>query len=207
MKSKRCTDEAIMTLQKKNKELEDELFHCRETLQAFGLLGRINPRRLEFDVDGIHPPTPSSLASRAPSFGQGSAEYNTHPTFGSSYLPTPEPSEPWPTVVPVSAVSVPSVVSSPCSSTGHPEDYMPGYIPTSVPASMMGSSGLPQGNISCIDTKVEFGEDLDTASGEHGYPQSAIPHSSSSYIQPPQHQQQSWPMYTASAYYTQSPAI
>lgn len=117
-----------------------------------------------YDIDGI--PTGSAVSSRASSFGNGSGEYSTTPGFGPppSYLPTPEPCE-WPSAVPVSAVSVPSVVSSPCSSTGHPEDYVPGYIPTSVPASMMGSSIVQPANMACLEVepKVEF-EDIDATS-------------------------------------------
>lgn len=117
-----------------------------------------------FSVEGL-PPTGSGVSSRASSFGQGSPEYSTSagPGFGSTYLPTPEPCDSWPVVVPVSAVSVPSVVSSPCSSTGHPDDYVPGYIPTSVPTSMM-SGGVVPGptSVPCLeDSKVEF-EELDT---------------------------------------------
>lgn len=38
---------------------------------------------------------------------------------------------------------------------------MTGYIPTSVPVSMMDGSGITQGNISCIDNKVEYVEDME----------------------------------------------
>ncbi|KAK0614961.1 hypothetical protein B0T17DRAFT_619801 [Bombardia bombarda] len=125
---------------------------------------------------GLPQPATSNVSSRASSFGQHSAEYSAAPSFGSSYLSTPEPCDAWSSVVPVSSVSVPSVVSSPCSSTGHPDDnYVPGgYIPTSVPSSMIdGSSGSSNGMIpgdrlqamrSCLDGtgKVVKYEDLDS---------------------------------------------
>ncbi|KAK0644609.1 hypothetical protein B0T16DRAFT_199168 [Cercophora newfieldiana] len=184
-KSRQSRDLTIQDLMRRNKELEMEVNNLRAAV------GRPYPAP-GYDIDGL--PAGSAVPSRASSFGNGSGEYNTTPGFGPSYLPTPEPCESWPSVVPVSAVPVPSVVSSPCSSTGHPEDYVPGYIPTSVPASMMGGSVVQPANMSCLqEPKVEF-EDIDaTTQTDHG-----IPHSSSAaYLQ-----QQSWPMYPPPTYYS-----
>jgi len=177
-KSRQSRDETIQSLLRKNKALERELLTVKQT---YGIQDRPYPAPgmylrdtrdtaycgltladPGYDIDGL-PPAGSGVSSRASSFGNGSGDYNATPGFGPSYLPTPEPCESWPSVVPVSAVSVPSVVSSPCSSTGHPEDYVPGYIPTSVPASMMGGSVVPSTNISCLEEpKVEF-EDIDAS--------------------------------------------
>jgi len=238
LKSRQNRDETVQNLIKRNKALERELMALRESLGIQGRpypptgmrhLGNMREPPLHvltipetgYDVDGL--PTPASaVSSRASSFGQGSGDYGAAPGFGSSYLPTPEPCESWPTVVPVSSVSVPSVVSSPCSSTGHPDDYVPGYIPTSVPSSMMDGSGMQPQTISCLDgtAKVEY-EDLENSktstggeteigfadwmspSTDRGYCTANVPQSSStSYLQ-----QQSWSMYPTSAYYPQSPAL
>ncbi|KAM7186299.1 hypothetical protein V8F20_011434 [Naviculisporaceae sp. PSN 640] len=198
LKSRQNRDETVQSLLKRNKALEREVVLLRESL---GIQGRSYPPPPGYEVDGL--PTPASaVSSRASSFGQGSAaDFGAASAYGPSYLPTPEPCESWPTVVPVSSVSVSSVVSSPCSSTGHPDDYVPAYIPTSVPASMIDGSVMPGQSISCLDgTKVEY-EDLDN---NRGYcPTSVPPSSSTSYMQ-----QQAWtPMYATGAYYPQSPAL
>ncbi|KAK3394864.1 hypothetical protein B0H63DRAFT_533198 [Podospora didyma] len=201
LKSRQNRDETIQALIKRNKALERELMSMRASLAT--AQGRPYPAP-GYDVDGLPPSAGSGVSSRASSFGQGaSAEYSTAaPNFGSSYLPTPEPCESWPSVVPVSSVSVPSVVSSPCSSTaGHPDDYAPSYIPTSVPSSMMDNSVIPPATIPCLDgSKVEY-EDIDTGNANQGYSHPSVPHSTS-YLQ-----QQSWSMYPTTTYYSQSPAL
>lgn len=75
--------------------------------------------------------------------------------YGYSHIPTPEPSEPWSTSIPV---TVPSTVSSP-SSSGPMEEY--GYIPPSLPALIDGitvpaTTGVPYQN------EVEFEEGVDS---------------------------------------------
>ncbi|KAK3332420.1 hypothetical protein B0T19DRAFT_102513 [Cercophora scortea] len=213
---KQNRDETVQQLIRRNKALEQELMQLKESL---GIQNRPYPapgmRRLRdvceppfqvltipepgYEVDGL--PTVSTVSSRASSFGQGSTEYSSAPSFGPSYLPTPEPCESWSSVVPVSSVSVPSVVSSPCSSTGHPDDYVPSYIPTSVPTSMMDGSVLQPSAMPCLDGgKAEY-EDMENA--DRRYCHTSVPqHSSTSYLQ-----QQSWSMYPTNAYYPQSPAI
>jgi hypothetical protein len=157
-KSRNSRDETVQTLLRRNKCLESELQDLRLTLAQYQ--AGFNAARLS---DGL--PAGSAMSSRASSFGNGTTgEYNTTPGFGPSFLPTPEPgpSDAYMTVMP--ATSAPSVVSSPCSSTGHPEDYMPGgYIPTSVP--IMGGSVVPSTGMSCLgdETKVEF-EEMDGTS-------------------------------------------
>jgi hypothetical protein len=176
-KSRNSRDETVQTLLRRNKCLESELQDLRLTLAQYqaGMYRNasdavycgltladpgFNAARLS---DGL--PAGSAMSSRASSFGNGTTgEYNTTPGFGPSFLPTPEPgpSDAYMTVMP--ATSAPSVVSSPCSSTGHPEDYMPGgYIPTSVP--IMGGSVVPSTGMSCLgdETKVEF-EEMDGTS-------------------------------------------
>jgi hypothetical protein len=111
---------------------------------------------LGYNVDGL-PPAVSGVPSRASSLGQSSADFSTTaPGYGSSYLPTPESCESWSSIIQVPAHSV---VSSPCSSTAHPDDYATSYTPTSMPASMMTSSVIPAENITSLDeSKMEFGD-------------------------------------------------
>lgn len=88
------------------------------------------------------------MSSPASSFGQNSGEYSTVPGFGSPYIPTSEPCEPWTPRLNYA----PSVVSSPTSSVANADDYITGYIPTSMPASMMaGGTVMSQASVPCID--------------------------------------------------------
>jgi hypothetical protein len=90
------------------------------------------------------------VSSRTSSFGQHSGEYHGMPAFGSPYMPTSEPCEQWTPGINYAQ----SVVSSPTSSVGHADDYITGYIPTSVPASMMdGGAVMSQTSVSCLDNK------------------------------------------------------
>jgi hypothetical protein len=174
----------VQSLVRKNKMMERELQSLRLTVaqyQAATSNGMYRDARDAvycgltladpgFNVNGLNDglPAGSGVSSRASSFGNGTTgEYNTTPGFGPSFLPTPEPgpSDAYLTAtVVMPPTSAPSVVSSPCSSTGHPEEYVPGgYIPTSVP--MMGGSAIPSTGMSCLgdETKVEF-EELDGTS-------------------------------------------
>lgn len=196
LKGRQSRDETVRDLIKRNKALERELMALRERL---GIQGRPYPAP-GYEVDGLPAAAGSGVSSRASSFGQASAEYNTALAFRASYLPTPEPCDSWSSVVPVSSVSVPSVVSSPCSSTGHPDDYVPGYIPTSVPSTMMENNVINSSTISCLDgSKLQY-EELD-AGADQGYSHTSVPQTSN-YLQ-----QQSWNMYPTAAYYSQSPSL
>ncbi|KAB5515267.1 hypothetical protein GE09DRAFT_1179594 [Coniochaeta sp. 2T2.1] len=179
LKSRNNRDETVQELLRRNKALELEVATLRD---ALGL-----------QTGRPYPPTPyeetmsangSGVSSRTSSFGQNSGEYSAVPGFGSPYIPTSEPCEPWTPGMNYA----PSVVSSPTSSVGNGDDYATGYIPTSMPASMMdGGAVMSQTSAPCLD--------------KH---QSAYP-------QPPNGQQgpclpqQSWLLYPT--YYPQSPAI
>ncbi|KAK0733325.1 hypothetical protein B0T26DRAFT_669744 [Lasiosphaeria miniovina] len=210
LKGRQSRDETVRGLTKRNKALERELMALRERLGTQGrpypapgmLMGNMCEPPLQgltvsgsgYDLDGLPAAARSGVSSRA------SAEYNTVPAFRGSYLPTPEPCDSWSSVVPVSSVSVPSVVSSPCSSTGYPDDYVPGYIPTSVPSTMMENNVINPSTISCLDgSKVEY-EELD-AGADQGYSHTSV-RQTSNYLQ-----QQSWNMYPTAAYYSQSPSL
>lgn len=103
-------------------------------------------------------PSASGMSSRASSFGQSSAEYGAVPGFGTPYIPAPDPRESWASILPC---PVPSVVSSPASSLGGGDDYMGGYIPTSVPSSMIDRGVVPQSLSGLEGVKPEF-DDLES---------------------------------------------
>ena len=245
LKNLRNRDETVQELVRRNKALERELMSLRESLGMHGgrpyplqgttalpLLGYPLSSRYPTEYltepaayeDGVSAATGSGVSSRASSMGQSAAaEYSSAAGFGTSYLPTPEPCEAWPTVAqPVSSTSVTSAVSSPSSSTGHPDDYIPAYIPTSVPTTMMESASISQSSLPCLDgnrteySDVDGGKRLVMASErmarvyrwadpmqpESSYPQSHVSH------RPTYAQQQAWSMYPATTtYYPQSPAI
>lgn len=72
------------------------------------------------------------------------------PAFGSPYMPTPEPCEQWTPGLNYA----PSVVSSPSSSVGNTDDYVTGYIPTSMPTSMVeAGADMSQTSVPCLDNK------------------------------------------------------
>ncbi|KAK3316659.1 hypothetical protein B0H66DRAFT_604937 [Apodospora peruviana] len=147
--------------QKREKALIEENMALRDKLSK--LTGQAcQPRQYPttaitgYNVDGLPGAPGSAVSSQASSLGQGSADYSGTPGFGPNYLATPSPCESWSPVVSGS-------ISSPCSSTGCPEDYVTGFIPTSVPS--YGSVIAPQ-NMSCLDStggKAEY-DDLETSS-------------------------------------------
>jgi hypothetical protein len=149
----------------------------------------------------------SPVASRPPSFGSP-GEYTTAAAatsaspFVPSYLPTPEPCDAWPSVIPMtSAVTVPSAVSSPGASpsAGHPgtDDYGSGFMPTSVPPPpVINGSVMPSAaslSYRLHAAKMGYGE-LDT---DQGYTSHNVPQSP-----PPYHamQHQSWAVYQQSGF-------
>ncbi len=235
LKSGREGDPEYIRLKQENERLRQEVFSLRRgggpPMYALppGTSDNIRDHRVltlstsGCDIDGL-PAAGSAVPSRASSFGGGATEYSVGFGSSSSYISTPEAGEQWQTVVPVSAVSVPSVVSSPCSSTGHPDDYVPAFqipAPTSVPSNMITGSVMTSTAIpSCInDAKAEY-EDIEQGkaflreavivmdstdrdqfwTGQGGFSQPSVPPSASAYAP------QSWPMYPVSSYYD-APAI
>jgi hypothetical protein len=73
-----------------------------------------------------------------------SGDYSPIPDYGQQYVPLPNNCESWASTVPC---PVPSNVSSPSSSA---DDYSAGYIPTSVPSSMLPSNNTSSSNISAV---------------------------------------------------------
>lgn len=166
LKCRNSRDETIQELLRRNKALEQELAALRETvgLQA----GRSYPPtrksipQCPYDAGDVRRTKHSQLvayqetisaagsgvSSRTSSFGQNSGDYNAVPGFGSPYIPTSEPCEPWTPGINYA----PSVVSSPTSSVGNADDYANGYIPTSMPNSMVdGRAVMSHTPVPCIE--------------------------------------------------------
>jgi regulator of replication initiation timing len=166
LKSRYSRDETVQELLRRNKALEQELATLRETLglqagrtypptRKPGISTSLRSRRCD-ETEYQHmlayqetiSAAGSGVSSRTSSFGQNSGEYSAVPGFGSPYIPTSEPCEPWTPGLNYA----PSVVSSPTSSVGNADDYTAGYIPTSMPTSMMnGRAAMPQTSVPCID--------------------------------------------------------
>jgi hypothetical protein len=89
-----------------------------------------------------------------------SGDYSPIPDYGQQYVPLPNNCESWASTVPC---PVPSNVSSPSSSA---DDYSAGYIPTSVPTSLLPSNNTSSSSISVGHAhkdviKMEY-EDVDS---------------------------------------------
>lgn len=182
-------DEMVQDLMRRNKILEDELASLRDSL---GLRSGRSVPQTPYE-NSLSPSAPGMSGRTSSSYGQTSAEYTAVNGFGTPYIPAPDPRESWASVLPC---SVPSVVSSPASSLGTAEDYMAGYIPTSVPSSMVDRGVVPQ-SLPCLESvKAEY----DDMESDSGYSQHGIPRTPTSYMS--QHQ---WPLY--GMYYPQSPTL
>ncbi|ROW08186.1 hypothetical protein VPNG_06896 [Cytospora leucostoma] len=189
LKSKQNRDETVQDLLKRNKALESELKRLRKSM---GL-----PHTDPYPSSVYENELPSISSSHVPSLSSSYGHSVRTPSdgYGYSHIPTPEPSEPWSTSIPV---TVPSTVSSP-SSSGPMDDY--GYIPPSLPALMDGitvpTAGVPYQN------EVEYEDNVDS---DHGFPKPPPNHvslpNSYSMHQPPQ---QWGNMY--GVYYPQSPSL
>ncbi|ESU08092.1 hypothetical protein FGSG_12169 [Fusarium graminearum PH-1] len=73
-----------------------------------------------------------------------SGDYSPIPDYGQQYVPLPTNCESWANTVPC---PVPSNVSSPSSSA---DDYSAGYIPTSVPTSLMPSNNTSSSSLGAV---------------------------------------------------------
>ncbi|KAH7132829.1 bZIP transcription factor, partial [Dactylonectria macrodidyma] len=222
LKSKQSRDQTVQDLLRRNKALEDELSRLKENMGVSttsspystpGMCTSASPTRTRKPLGDFEPCVGAApvglrrLLTRAAktvyddslSTGSGaipspraspfpSGDYGSLPDYSQQYVPLPNNCESWANTVPV-----PSNVSSP-SSSANTDDYGAGYIPTSVPASMLPSNNTSTSSISVVgghkDIKMEY-EDVD----HHGAP--------NPYMQQQQHQQPAWNMYPA-VYYPQA---
>ncbi|KUI59058.1 AP-1-like transcription factor [Cytospora mali] len=216
LKSKQNRDETVQDLLKRNKALECELKRLRKTMGI--------PHTDPYPSSVYENELPSLPSSGVPSLSSsyGQSVRASADGYGYSHIPTPEPSEPWTTSIPV---TVPSAVSSP-SSSGPMEEY--GYIPPSLPALIDGitvpATAVPYQNEVEYEDGVDSGENdsnaalryppvttncgsqPDTYLIEQGFPKPSSNHVAMTNSYPIHHQPQQWgSMY--GVYYPQSPSL
>ncbi|QGI95948.1 hypothetical protein CEK26_009017 [Fusarium fujikuroi] len=178
LKSKQSRDQTVQELLRRNQALEEELMRLKENM---GVSMTSSPYSAPGTALSVSIPTSSSphnsiLTSPSVyddnlSTGSGaipsprgspfpSGAYSPIPDYGQQYVPLPNNCESWASTVPC---PVPSNVSSPSSSA---DDYSAGYIPTSVPTSLMPSNNTSSSSISVGHAhkdviKMEY-EDVDS---------------------------------------------
>ncbi|KAH8684171.1 hypothetical protein BGZ61DRAFT_550048 [Ilyonectria robusta] len=171
LKSKQSRDQTVQELLRRNKALEDELSRLKENMgvsmtsspystpgiysrPTAGALQTLTMVRTVYD-DSLSTGSGAMPSPRASPFPSG--DYGSLPDYGQQYVPLPNNCESWANTVPV-----PSNVSSP-SSSADTDGYGAGYIPTSVPTSMLPSNNTSTSSISAVghkDIKMEY-EDVD----------------------------------------------
>ncbi|KAK7419807.1 hypothetical protein QQZ08_010695 [Neonectria magnoliae] len=154
LKGKQNRDQTVQELLRRNKALEDELTRLKENM---GVSMTSSPYSTPVYDDALSTGSGAIPSPRASPFPSG--DYGSLPDYGHHYVPLPNNCESWASTVPC---AVPSNVSSP-SSSANTDDYGAGYIPTSVPTSMLPSNNTSSSNISAQghkDIKMEY-EDVD----------------------------------------------
>ncbi|KAF5008978.1 hypothetical protein FDECE_4774 [Fusarium decemcellulare] len=142
LKSKQSRDQTVQELLRRNKALEDELMRLKETM---GVSMTSSPYSTPVYDDNLSSGSGAIPSPRGSPFPSG--DYNSLPDYGQQYVPLPNNCESWASTVPC---PVPSNVSSPSSSA---DDYSAGYIPTSVPTSMLPSNNTSSSSISAVGHK------------------------------------------------------
>ncbi|KAI8666724.1 hypothetical protein NCS57_00898600 [Fusarium keratoplasticum] len=142
LKSKQSRDQTVQELLRRNKALEEELMRLKETM---GVSMTSSPYSTPVYDDNLSSGSGAIPSPRGSPFPSG--DYNSLPDYGQQYVPLPNNCESWANTVPC---PVPSNVSSPSSSA---DDYSAGYIPTSVPASMLPSNNTSTSSINAVGHK------------------------------------------------------
>jgi hypothetical protein len=220
LKSKQSRDQTVQELLRRNQALEEELMRLKENMGVSMTSSPYSAPGTTLSVTipcSVPSPTSNGILT-APSVyddnlssGSGavpsprgspfpSGDYSPIPDYGQQYVPLPTNCESWANTV---SCPVPSNVSSPSSSA---DDYSAGYIPTSVPTSLLPSNNTSSSSIGAVGhghkdvIKMEY-EDVD--SHDAGYRlsnPSMQPVSSHTYMA--QQQQPAWNMYPV--YYPQA---
>ncbi|KAF7538118.1 hypothetical protein G7Z17_g12695 [Cylindrodendrum hubeiense] len=195
LKSKQNRDQTVQELLRRNKALEDELSRLKENM---GVSMTSSPYSTPVYDDSLSTGSGAIPSPRASPFP--SSDYASLPDYGQQYVPLPNNCESWASTVPV-----PSNVSSP-SSSANTDDYGAGYIPTSVPTSMLPSNNTSNSNISAgghKDIKMEY-EDVDHHDAGFRLANQSMQGAPNPYMAQQQQQQQpAWNMYPA-VYYPQA---
>ncbi|KAM6524668.1 hypothetical protein FALCPG4_010276 [Fusarium falciforme] len=198
LKSKQSRDQTVQELLRRNKALEEELMRLKETM---GVSMTSSPYSTPVYDDNLSSGSGAIPSPRGSPFPSG--DYSSLPDYGQQYVPLPNNCESWANTVPC---PVPSNVSSPSSSA---DDYSAGYIPTSVPASMLPSNNTSTSSINAVGhkdvIKMEYEEvDHHDAGFRLSNPSlpPATPHTYMQQQHHHQHQQPAWNMYPV--YYPQA---
>ncbi|KAL4723776.1 hypothetical protein ACLX1H_009420 [Fusarium chlamydosporum] len=181
LKSKQSRDQTVQELLRRNQALEEELMRLKENMGVSMTSSPYSAPGTTLSVTipcSTSSPTSNGILT-APSVyddnlssGSGaipsprgspfpSGDYSPIPDYGQQYVPLPNNCESWASTVPC---PVPSNVSSPSSSA---DDYSAGYIPTSVPTSLLPSNNTSSSSISAVGhghkdvIKMEY-EDVDS---------------------------------------------
>ncbi|CEI66558.1 unnamed protein product [Fusarium venenatum] len=181
LKSKQSRDQTVQELLRRNQALEEELMRLKENMGVSMTSSPYSAPGTTLSVTipcSVPSPTSNGILT-APSVyddnlssGSGavpsprgspfpSGDYSPIPDYGHQYVPLPTNCESWANTV---SCPVPSNVSSPSSSA---DDYSAGYIPTSVPTSLLPSNNTSSSSIGAIGhshkdvIKMEY-EDVDS---------------------------------------------
>ncbi|EMT70610.1 hypothetical protein FOC4_g10009076 [Fusarium odoratissimum] len=155
LKSKQSRDQTVQELLRRNQALEEELMRLKENM---GVSMTSSPYSAPVYDDNLSTGSGAIPSPRGSPFPSG--DYSPIPDYGQQYVPLPNNCESWASTVPC---PVPSNVSSPSSSA---DDYSAGYIPTSVPTSLLPSNNTSSSSISVGHAhkdviKMEY-EDVDS---------------------------------------------
>ncbi|OBS28686.1 hypothetical protein FPOA_02624 [Fusarium poae] len=192
LKSKQSRDQTVQELLRRNQALEEELMRLKENM---GVSMTSSPYSAPVYDDNLSSGSGAVPSPRGSPFPSG--DYSPIPDYGQQYVPLPTNCESWANTV---SCPVPSNVSSPSSSA---DDYSAGYIPTSVPTSLLPSNNTSSSSIGAVGhghkdvIKMEY-EDVD--SHDAGYRlsnPSMQPVSPHTYMA--QQQQPAWNMYPPGA--------
>ncbi|KAH7120104.1 hypothetical protein B0J13DRAFT_680741 [Dactylonectria estremocensis] len=139
--------QTLEELLRRKMALEDELLRLKEEIDLSVTSLTSSTREAVYDDN----PNTSTGAIRSPRASPSPPEdYGSLPDCSQQYVPLPNNCESWANTVPV-----PSNVSSP-SSSANTDDYGAGYIPTSVPASMLPSNNTSTSSISAVGTHKDI---------------------------------------------------
>ncbi|KAM0421724.1 hypothetical protein ACHAPD_000162 [Fusarium lateritium] len=156
LKSKQSRDQTVQELLRRNQALEEELMRLKENM---GVSMTSSPYSAPVYDDNLSSGSGAVPSPRGSPFPSG--DYSPIPDYGHQYVPLPTNCESWANTV---SCPVPSNVSSPSSSA---DDYSAGYIPTSVPTSLLPSNNTSSSSIGAIGhshkdvIKMEY-EDVDS---------------------------------------------
>ncbi|KAH7112220.1 hypothetical protein B0J13DRAFT_515929 [Dactylonectria estremocensis] len=129
LRSKQSGDQTVQELFRRNKVLEDELNRLKENMS---ITMASSPYSAPFYDNNLSTGSSAIPNPRTSPFPSG--DYNTSlPDYSQQYVPLLSTYESWTNTIPF---PLPSNISSP-SSSADTDDYNAGYIPASVPTSML----------------------------------------------------------------------